>query len=345
MRGTIALLAALLGCSGKGHKTEWKVDEVSRQGVIRVARGGDLAALRLHGVMMPPESGPDTDASVKALRELVGGKQLTWVVVQEGPRQGHTIYGPDSVSLMAGAIDVNAELIKRGWARAVPASEGGPARLVELDEQARSAKVGAYSPGHRAAVVDWLRARALNVSAAPAGDLSPEAYRRLQFTATLTLRAKDLEFFGHTITEDDVGPPPCVDRLAGALAAAGSKRLGTWADILTAEFSDGATKVDVAVGPPGCRAWKVRGQQLVRTVGEGDDTITETLSFTIKDDVIDWTAHARAGGGAMGGGSGSGPARLKVATDDALLIGHEPWYVSVAACEAAMAAVPECKQP
>jgi hypothetical protein len=341
MRGTIALLAALLGCSGSSKSKDWKLDEVNRNGVIRLGRDGDMTALTLHGVRLPPDSGPDSDASMAALRDLIGGKQLTWVVVREAPRQGHTIFGPDSVNLEAGAIDVNAEIIKRGWARAVPADEGGAANLIELDEQARSAKVGAYSPGHRAAVVAWLRARALNVRASPAGDLTPEAFRRLQFSATLSLRAKDLEFFGHQIAEDDVGPPPCVDRLAAALTGAGAAS----ADALRAAFADGATLVDVTAAQPTCQSWTVRGGQLVRTLGAGDSAVTETRSFTINADVVDWTAHARAGAYESGGGSGSGPARLLAASDTALLIGHEPWYRSADACQAAMAAVPECKQP
>jgi endonuclease YncB( thermonuclease family) len=127
--------------------------------VVAIADGDTLTLLtperrqvkiRLHGIDTPERRQPWGNRARQALSELAFQRSVR-VEVQDTDR-----YGRKVGRVYAGRVDVNAELVRQGWAWVYARYNRDPA-LPVLEAEARTVRRGLWADSHPVPPWDWRR--------------------------------------------------------------------------------------------------------------------------------------------------------------------------------------------
>ncbi len=134
------------------HAATGYVTGVSDGDTFYMQIDGKSTRVRLAQIDSPERAQPFGRRAEQSLRELLGKREVTatWREIDR--------YGRPVVQVEVGGVDVNAEQVKRGFAW-VYRQYSNDARLIALEQEARSAGRGLWSDQHPVEPWAWRKAK------------------------------------------------------------------------------------------------------------------------------------------------------------------------------------------
>lgn len=147
------LLLLLVSVCAYGESFTGKVVGVTDGDSISVLHGGRAESVRLHGIDAPERGQPFANVAKKHLSDLVFG-QLVRVEIRSKDRYQRTV-----ADVYAGALLVNHEMVRAGFAWWFRRYAPRDARLRSLEEQARESRRGLWQDAEPVAPWEFRRRR------------------------------------------------------------------------------------------------------------------------------------------------------------------------------------------